>query len=1632
MNGQDALTIVAPTLPKGGGAIQSIGSAWGSVGTTGAATLEVPLPISPGRGIAPALALTYASTSGNSPFGMGWSLSPPKFVRRTATGVPPYGEDDEILAPSGAVLVPARRADGTVDVDTVDRYGDLPLEVAYEVMRYLPEVEGAFDRIEYWRPPTGAGFWLVHGADGQLYLFGKRAAARIADSDPMASGARVAEWLLEETVTPTGEHVLYEYRSEDGTGLDEQQARYDHRTQRYLSCVRYGNVVAEAGLYLWDEVRLPAEEGWHFALVFDYGERPADTVPRYAAATAWSVRTDPYSSFAYGFELRTWRLCRQVLMFHRFPELGLAPVLVRSLILEHEHATTCTRLRAVYERAHGHPESAVAEQPPLEFAYHDFSLPRAQHTRFDHMPGLNDGQPYQLVDLYGEGLPGVLYRENQGWWYREPVRAENSADPNAVAYEAWNALPTVPLSNTSSTARQWLMDLTGYGQLEWIVAQPGMAGFFTLNEDRSWSGFAPFAAFPQEFFHPQGQLADLMGSGLSDVVMIGPRSVRLYANHRETGFAAPIDVLHPKDPLPVLSDSAAELVAFADVLGSGQQHLVRIRHNEVRCWPTLGHGRFGASRTLPLQEAIDTAQAFDASRIRLADLDGSGAADLVYLTATHALIFVNRGGNGFDPPYRLPWPEGVRYDRLCQVSVADLQGLGCSSLILTVPHMAPRHWRCDFVAGAKPYLLCATNNNMGAAGAVTYRSSAQEWLDEKQEARRVDPNWPAISHLPFALHVVQVQTQFDEITGNQLTQRFQYRSGYFDGHEREFRGFGLVLQSDTEVATDPAMNASVGATTTAPLLIKTWYHTGRELRPLLEGRNESDPQAVELGAHWLDSGAESASSLPLATADSLAEREAARALAGMILRTETYGRDEDPAAALPYAVSQSRYHVRQLQPPQAGAEERRAARHTVMLPLLAETVTCLYERIPDDPRCTHTVHLEWDEFGFPVRSAMVHYARRKQSGNQPPFSDEHEKTWWRDTHDESQQHYYLSESCSESIHLTDSQAWRLGLPYRQWSYALVYPKSALLPAQVSYEGLIAPDGPLGPAAPRELTGASVQRYQGAEDGHATFEALPAYTETAELDAQALEAYAEVLPEETELAAALTNAGYEPMPVWFAEPGTEPVLWSRSHNFPSFAPQSAFRRLIAIQPTRSHGLTRATYDAYGWQVRSITEPDGCMTQVRYDYRVGLPIEIIDPNQNVQEARYDGWGRVIATSLHGHELGLPIGFDPLEQYERQIDTPDAAVAAPPQALQRAGTASFYAADSWMGTVANQPELDGYRDELIERGYLLVSGALRASGRERLARGEDAGVEAVEALRAVYLTLPREPPHAAVLQADRYPDDPERQIRIALASSDGFGRALQSRQKVEPGEAYTVDERGVLARHEGQLQQRHHAERWRVSERIEYNSKGLPMREYRPYFAGSHRYVRDAAWQEFGYYDTHYYDPTGRLVQTLTASGHLRRQRHLAWYTISEDENDTAAETLLKNGNFAAYFQYWERSGRPGNESVVDEAGSGPYLQLTGGGYMAQSTVLAPNARYYQLDLETQLHYQGTGKAKLTALPSGRSAEHPLVASSTWRQVQLTIETAPEDTALVVRLTGTSGEARFARLELTRAGRPDPEYA
>ncbi|MCG1017849.1 MULTISPECIES: SpvB/TcaC N-terminal domain-containing protein [Burkholderiaceae] len=1559
------VSIQTPSLPKGGGAIQGLGESLNLGGPSGTASLTLPLPISAGRGYAPALTLAYSSGNGNGPFGIGWDVGLSAIRRRTSRGVPQYDGTDTFIGPDGEVLEPERDTSGNIQITQYSTFRDKPLNATFTVTRYYPRIEGAFHRIERWQKQD-VDFWLIHSADGQLHCLGKTGQARIADA--AYPNARIAQWQIEESLSPTGEHIRYVYESAQSAGIVDNDGR-DTKANRYLTRVHYGNQAAYDGLYTWADLYRNTEDqpqdsiNWLFTLAFDYGQRGIDAriPPSFDdKSQAWPPRLDPFSHYRYGFEVRTHYLCRQVLMFHHFgPEQGEPNTLVSRLLLEYDETPIMSCLQAAQRLAYEPQTSALQELPPLELGYTAFApLPAAPEWQPWPMPEGPNQSPYQLVDLYGEGLPGMLYRAGTDWRYRPPVRdAQKPKQPDAVTYDAWQSLSQVPaLQGQHAT----LIDINGDGRLEWLVTPPGGPfGYYTLSADRNWSAFTPLTQWPIEYLHPQATLADLHGAGLPDLAMIGPKSVRLYTNQR-TGFSTACTT--PQDhagSLPIRGRDETELVAFSDVLGSGQGHLVSVRHDQLTCWPNLGNGRFGAPLTLRSSQPFDAEQTFDPRRVFLVDVDGSGAADLVYAQPNCLRLFFNESGNRFAEPIELKWPDGVHYDDLSQLSFADVTGQGTTSVILSQlysgPDLAPQHWRYDF-APAKPYLLNAVDNNRGAQTTFEYRSSAQEWLDEKQELKNEVLSFPYPVHvtsrllgvvdndedaqttfeyrsstqewldekqarkngmpgLPFPVHVVSRITHTDAITGKQLTQCHRYRKGFYDGREREFRGFGYVESIDSAPASATHGNDDVQP---PPLQTRSWYHTGQQNdENSLYGAPYKDSSAFTVGATWLTcfDGHQDVDLVPSPEQTWWLYR----ALKGHLLRQEVYGLGQAGHAFTPYSVSVSRYQVREQQStPTSG----HSSAVPVALPLALEHTTYTYERIALDPVVSQSVQLQYDAYGYPTCSVTIQYPRRLQSidsSNNPYADTALPSISLSSIFDPQQQVLRLQEHRSAYLHQDKPDTWRIGLPHQARQNALAFSSAQVPPGGLYRENL---GTLLGADQPRVLIGQNVVHYTA---GLPDVVKLVAYHETAVLDQDSVKAYADSQFGETIETLLQGQGGYCKGQYVLSVPGQDEArtapLWVSQHSLTTYAPPDQFYRPITQQSTKLTGVTTYTYDRYNCCLIQTKDALQNEVQAEYDYRFLAPKSIIDINNNVHEVQFDALGRVIGSTFYGEELGGSDGSQPTKVGFESVSkapvsagwtvTEAIATALKKEAQQFEGAGepaqllaaiSVYDALSWMGN-ACELSINGQKiketnlwQTLIALRFITVSGAVRARGWQ-WAESDDTVEGLSEDLRRLLKALPRWPAHGATLTADAYPpieSQPKvkQQIHIIVAYTDGFGRALQTATRVPAGNAWQRTGDGELAAETDSKTPvcAPANPRWSVTGRIEYNNKGQPMRVYQPYFINDWHYVADRALRAGGYADTHCYDALGREVRVVTAKGYERRNHYFPWFTIAEDENDT----------------------------------------------------------------------------------------------------------------------------------------------
>lgn len=167
---------------------------------------------------------------------------------------------------------------------------------------------------------------------------------------------------------------------------------------------------------------------------------------------------------------------------------------------------------------------------------------------------------------------------------------------------------------------------------------------------------------------------------------------------------------------------------------------------------------------------------------------------------------------------------------MSSATVIDLLGNGTACLVWSssLPFNAQRPLRyIDLMGGQKPHLLVGTRNNMGAETVVDYAPSTQFYVADKRAGT------PWLTRLPFPVYVVERVESYDYINRNRFTTRYSYHHGYYDGVEREFRGFGRVDQLDTEEVAALAEESRFPQATNRdpavalpPVRTMTWYHTG--------------------------------------------------------------------------------------------------------------------------------------------------------------------------------------------------------------------------------------------------------------------------------------------------------------------------------------------------------------------------------------------------------------------------------------------------------------------------------------------------------------------------------------------------------------------------------------------------------------------------------------------------------------------------------------------------------------------------------------------------------------------------------------------------------------------------------------
>jgi RHS repeat-associated protein len=1420
--------------------------------------------------------LSYDSGAGNGPIGFGWTLGLPSITRKTDKGLPRYLDDDEsdVFLISGAEdLVPVLDNTGSRV-----KFSRTLHKTSYTVRPYRPRIEGMLARIERWTDnTTGLSHWRTITKENVTTFFGLDDNSRIADP----TGLQVFSYLICFTFDGKGNAMEYTYIPEDPRNVDTAAAHEANRAslsravQRYVKYVRYGNFTPYFPDWSADSDDVPRPQKWRFQVLFDYGDHSTAT-PAITPDAAWPVRPDAFSQYRATYEVRTYRRLRRVVQFHNFPEepaIG-ADCPVRSMDFVYSDETTpadptnpiYTFLESVSQTGYKKTDKGFlsASAPPLEFFY---SKPQVQPDVFTlddpaslaGLPEGIDGSRFQLFDLNGEGLSGILRDENSSWSYKRNLSPLNSVivsgEPQARArFDVPVAVARLPVPSHFSQGQQ-LMDLTGAGLADLVTLDGAATGYFARTQDADWEPFRTFTSLPRiDWSQPNLRFVDLTGDGLADVLITEDDLFSFHESLGRDGFGDEQRVYLPSEEQRgprVVFANGDQTVSLADMAGDGMRALVRIRNGEVCYWPSLGYGRFGAKVTMDNSPRFTDDERFDATRIRLADIDGSGTTDLIYIGHDSVQVCFNRSGNSFADPQSLAvFPTA---DDVGGVQVADLLGNGTACLVWSSPLPAESQKAIryvDLMGSQKPHLLVRMRNNLGAETRVAYSSSTKFYLQDELDGK------PWVTRLAFPVHVAERVESYDWIGRSRFVSRYTFHHGYFDGVEREFRGFGMVEQRDTDQHRDDTLFPGVpvsnedAASSVPPVLTRTWTHTGAFPEAGVVSRQYRHE-------YWQESALSPAQQDALVIPDTVmpaglsAEemREAYRALKGSTLRVEVYAEDGTPQAQNPYTVTESNFSLRLIQ----GFGPNR---HAVFFKGPRESITYQYERQANDPRVKHDFTLETDDFGNVTRAASITYSRRAVYPEPEPTLSAQFRGMLQ--HDQTRLHINATQNLYTK---------RINDPADPTTFDAFRGPMAAETISAELTG-IAPAGPIFGFA--EIDGFYTTLWAGGSD--IAYEDIAASdidgTPAAASPARRIVEHTRTLYRADDLSAleplgttgtlgllgdtyklALTPAivsrifGARVDSAMLAECGyaqlaPENNFWiPKGRSFYSAGDADTPAQEIAAAsahffvPRRSvdpfGAIARVDYDPYDLLPVAATDPAGNVNQAQSDYRILSPTLLIDPNQNTSGAAFDVLGHVVGTMVAGKagEGDSLAGFN--------ADLTDAQIAAI-RADPLAGPAAL------LGNATSRFVYD-----------------LFAYFRSRDLPVPDAPM--------VY-SLRRET-HVSDLAGG------STRFQHSFLYSDGLGREAQRKTQDEPGAVPGIA--GVVN------------PRWTATGWTIFNNKGKAVRTFEPFFSNTHLFEFN---QQAGVSSVQFYDPLDRVVGSLHPDNTFEKTIFGAWRQELWDANDT----------------------------------------------------------------------------------------------------------------------------------------------
>ncbi|MFC1593868.1 toxin TcdB middle/N-terminal domain-containing protein [Candidatus Omnitrophota bacterium] len=611
---------------------------------------------------------------------------------------------------------------------------------------YRAKIESAF--MDFFK--NGAQ-WIVTDKKGIKYYFGQTQDSRIFDpADP----THIFKWSLDRVEDLNGNYMMVTYYAKDAT------------SQLYPRLIEY--------------------TGSSSSLPFASLEFQLDS------------RDDAFLSFRSGFAITTdKRLSEIVVRVDGHVQRGYA--LTYS---DYSPSTGRSLLRAVTQYA-----SDGSALPSTTFNYTEFqseypwgevswSFPSS--SRFNvaaRVVDINhDGQPdvmkysngensynYTFINTdWGWTLTSNEWRplpDNRNFYYWPPSGPHDSgvrlADVNGDGWQDVVAyLVKRGCFGTGIGYRDtYLNDRSSYWTHDnsWILPEEAYIGMLCGDCYQDWSDTGGVL------------LQDVNGDGLTDIAIARPHNGHEWCsrdyNHnvwlntgsgwQQASYTTPADAYFTGDP--------QTYTPLVDINGDGLPDIIfAFEGGPYKTYLNTGNGwhDFG-TYALPDGDLADGTST-------LADINADSLPDLLIIDGSTRCCYLNFNGTWVqNDTYAIP--DGQFNNSTTRLFDANADGLvdvvrNDSSALMS------------FNYGPVPDVLYRFSNGIGATTEITYTpSSAYDNTGDDD-----------VCDLPFPLQVVSSVTATDQVVGQSYTTDYEYRDGYFDFQQREFRGFGWAKTMDVE------------------------------------------------------------------------------------------------------------------------------------------------------------------------------------------------------------------------------------------------------------------------------------------------------------------------------------------------------------------------------------------------------------------------------------------------------------------------------------------------------------------------------------------------------------------------------------------------------------------------------------------------------------------------------------------------------------------------------------------------------------------------------------------------------------------------------------------------------------------